>query len=281
MNLGDRLLERIENASLAELAQAEFLALDDAPATPGDAERVVRGLERALARKNQFAASEPELLRAMRDAIEEMFESLDEGAPREEAMSAAAEALRTAFRAVLGDDPREVASASYSPELQLAVLGLVPSALREPILDVGCGAEAKLVRYLRAAGKNARGIDRQAPSDVGQSADWLTYDYGVTRWGTIVSHLGFSLHFVHQEMKSSDLAFEYARAYMRVVRSLVVGGTFAYVPGLPFIEAMLPKADVRVTRATLAPELVAGSVAQVQEATGLVLDAASHVTRLR
>ncbi len=68
---------------------------------------------------------------------------------------------------------------------------------------------------------------------------------------------------------------------MRVVRSLVVGGTFAYVPGLPFIEAMLPAADVRVTRATLAPELVAGPVAQVQEATGLVLDAASHVTRLR
>ena len=69
MNLGDLLLERIENASLAELAQAEFLALDDSPAAPGDAERVARGLERALSRKNQFAASEPELVRAMHDAI--------------------------------------------------------------------------------------------------------------------------------------------------------------------------------------------------------------------
>jgi len=82
---------------------------------------------------------------------------------------------------------------------------------------------------------------------------------------------------MHQEMKSSELAFEYARAYMRIVKSLAPGGTFAYVPGLPFIESMLPAAELRVVRVPLARELVTEAVARVQEATGLVLDAATHV----
>ncbi|HEY1959296.1 MAG TPA: hypothetical protein VGH28_26965 [Polyangiaceae bacterium] len=271
--LGERIIERIEAASFAELAAVAFLALDDAPADREDPERVVRALERALARKNQFAASEPALRGVIHDATCAMFDAIARGEPREESMKLAAEKLRAAFRAVLGDAPREVASASYSPELQLAVLGLSIDSLREPILDVGCGPDALLVEHLRAAGKSARGIDFQI-----DGTDWLTFDYGAARWGTIVSHLGFSLHFMHQEMKSSEVAFEYARAYMRIVKSLAPGGTFAYVPGLPFIEAMLPPNALRVVRVPLAPELVTSAVASVQEATGLVLDAATHVT---
>ncbi len=80
-------------------------------------------------------------------------------------------------------------------------------------------------------------------------------------------------------MKRSDLAFEYARTYMRIVAALAPGGTFAYVPGLPFIEAMLPRAQLEVVTRPLASELMTENVARVQEATGLVLDAATHVTR--
>jgi hypothetical protein len=196
-------------------------------------------------------------------------------------MARGAAALRAVLGAALGAAPRAVTAASYSPELQLAVLGLTPAAMREPVLDVGCGPDARLVRFLRAAGKDARGVDRRAPADVADTGDWLTFDYGAGKWGTIVSHLGFSLHFMHQEMKSSDLAFEYARAYMRIVRALAPGGTFAYVPGLPFIEAMLPASELRVARVALARELVTEAVARVQDATGLVLDAATHVTRVR
>ena len=276
MTLGDRIIERLARASLAELERAEPFACDDAPVAPGDADRVAAALESAVAKKNQFAASEPELAGAVRREVTAMFDAIARGEPRAEAMERAATALRVALGRALGPSPREVTCGAYSPELQLAVLGLTPSAMREPILDVGSG-DGALVRHLRAAGKDARGLDREAPDEPWfVRGDWLAFDYGARRWGTILSHLGFSLHFMHQEMKSSDLAFEYARAYMRVVRALAPGGTFAYVPGLPFIEAMLPP-EFRVLRVPLAPELFTENVARVQEATGLVLDAATHV----
>ena len=272
MTLGDRLIERIEKCSLAELANADFLRVDDAPAGVEDATRVARAIERAVAEKNQFAASEPALRSVIHDALHVMNDAITRGEPREPAMKAAAEKLRAAFRATLGEKPREVPAASYSPELQLEVLGLSIDAMREPILDVGCGPDARLVARLREAGKSATGIDFLI-----DGTDWLTFDYGAKRWGTICSHLGFSLHFMHQEMKSSELAFEYARAYMRIVKSLAPGGTFAYVPGLPFMEELLPASELRVVRVPLARELVTEAVAKVQDATGLVLDAATHV----
>jgi hypothetical protein len=285
VSLGDRIIERVETASLDELARAEFLDQDDAhdagdaPIDGGDAERVASAIEIALAKKNQFVASEPKVAAAIRAAAAALFAELAAGASRRETFAKHAVTFVTLFREHLGDVPREVTSATYSPELQLTVLGLSPEAMLDPILDVGCGPDASLVRFLRAAKKDARGLDREAPLDAGERGDWLAFEYGSARWGTVLSHLGFSLHFMHQEMKASDLAFDYARAYMRVLRSLAPGGTFAYVPGLPFIESMLPPGDFTVKRVPMARELLTDNVARVQEATGLVLDAASHVIR--
>jgi hypothetical protein len=275
VSLGDRIIERVRAASLEDLARAVFLA--DVPAEPpaeGDAARVADAIVAALAKKNQFAASEPALASGVRRAIDTLFES-----PNEAAFARAGAELAALFREALGESPREVTSATYSPELQLAILGLSQGALHEPILDIGCGEDAALVRFLRAAGKKATGIDAHVSSDVAERADWLAYDYGTARFGTIVSHLGFSLHFMHQEMKRSDLAFEYGRAYMRILRALARGGTFAYVPGLPFIESMLPTSDFVVKRAALASDLLTENVSRVQEATGLVLDSSTHVVR--
>jgi hypothetical protein len=278
--LGHRLVERIEQASLDEIAHAAFLVDTGEPVGEGDAERVMAALGAAIARKNQFAASEPRLAPGIEREIDALFDEIAAGQPRAPIFEARKAALAQLFREILGSEPREVTSATYSPELQLAVLGLSADALREPILDVGCGEDAALVRFLRARGKDARGIDhRVVSSEVATRADWLTHEYGVSRWGTITSHLGFTLHFMHQEMKRSDLAFEYARAYMRIVRSLAPGGTFAYVPGVPFIESMLPAGEHVVGRVALAPDLVTDAVKRVQEVTSLVLDAATHVTR--
>jgi hypothetical protein len=270
VTLGDRIIERVHAASIEELASGAFLVPDETAAEPGDAARVVTAIVSALSKKNQFAASEPRVAPGISRVIHELFTTRD--------FPKASAALSALLREVLGDAPREVTSSTYSPELQLRVLGLSLDALKDPILDIGCGADAALVRHLRAAGKKASGIDREAPADVGDRADWLAYDYGDARFGTIVSHLGFSLHFMHQEMKSSEIAFEYGKTYMRILRALAKGGTFAYVPGLPFIEPMLPS-DFEVNRIPLARELFTENVARVQEATGLMLKAATHVRR--
>jgi hypothetical protein len=273
VTLADRIIERVRAASFEELASGAFLGADDPKETaePADAKRVAEAIVSALSKKNQFAASEPRLVEGVTRIVDDLFATRD--------FAKAGSSFLGLFRGFLGEAPREVTSATYSPELQLRILGLSIDALEEPILDVGCGEDASLVRHLKAAGKNARGVDRECPPDAGDRADWLAYDYGNQKWGTIISHLGFSLHFMHQEMKSSDLAFEYGKTYMRILRSVAKGGTFAYVPGLPFIEPMLPASDFEVKRVPLARDLFTENVARVQEATGLVLQAATHVVR--
>lgn len=142
-------------------------------------------------------------------------------------------ALKVAFGARL----RDTVQAEYSPALQIAVLGL--DRVETPVLDVGCGATAALVDYLRNAGIEGVGMDRDAQAPGVVQADWLTQDYGRGIWGTVISHLGFSLHFLHHHLSDHELAFDYARAYMRILASLRVGGRFAYAPALPFLEEVL------------------------------------------
>src|ERR687889_481306 len=89
----------------------------------------------------------------------------------------------------LGESPRDAVCAGYSPSLQLKVLGLSPKGPPEPVLNVGCGRDAALVRYLRGRGAEAYGIDRTAPEgEEGiATADWLDFAYGEERWGTVIS----------------------------------------------------------------------------------------------
>ncbi|HSQ63445.1 MAG TPA: hypothetical protein VLM85_09535 [Polyangiaceae bacterium] len=284
--LRDVLADRIGRASLQALAGADFLAADPVllsalAGDPADAEACAADVLRALSGKNQFVASDPEVVRAVRGAMRALWEQLAAGEKRDRALLGAREALSAILGGALGKSPREVVSAEYSAELQLAVLGLDVATLAEPVLDIGCGEKAALVRHLRDAGKQAFGLDPLVPPELGDRGDWLAYDYGTARWGTIVSHLGFSLHFMHQEMRRSELAFEYARTYMRIVRALAPRGVLAYVPGLPFIEALLPAGAFAVTRAPLPESLRTEQVLAAQRDTGLVLEAATHVQRLR
>ena len=165
MTLGDRIIERVRSASLQDLAHGAFLVSDDAPLGPDDAARVAAELCSALGKKNQFAASEPKVAAGIEHEIGVLFSAIASGEPREAAFARCASALAALFHEALGESPREVTAGRYSPELQLAVLGLSIDAMREPILDVGCGEEAALVRFLRNAKKRASGIDRDAPTD--------------------------------------------------------------------------------------------------------------------
>lgn len=148
------------------------------------------------------------------------------------------DALRSILLHLPGEGTRRV-SAEYSPGLQLRVLRLSPHELAGPILDVGCGASGRLVRHLRARGLEVVGVDRRTPFEI--EADWLAHEPGEQQWQTIVSHQAFALHFDHHHRRgSAGRAAQYARAYMRYLHALRVGGTMVYAPSLPFIEPALP-----------------------------------------
>ena len=128
----------------------------------------------------------------------------------------------------------------YTPNLQLKILNIDLKQLIEPVLDIGCGENGKLVRYLRGRGINAYGIDRyNSDYDYIENSDWLTYNYGINKWGTIVSNLGFSNHFLHHHLRAESDYINYARKYMQILDSLKLGGQFHYAPSLPFIEQYL------------------------------------------
>ena len=140
-----------------------------------------------------------------------------------------------------------VACSEYSAEFQIDILGIDVRKLMEPVLDIGSGSGGVLVKHLRKSGLDASGIDRfpNKNSHI-EAADWLEYDYGIRKWGTIISNLGFSNHFNHHHLKEGGEFAAYAKKYMDILNSLKVNGSFHYGPGLPFIEKYLDKEKYRV-----------------------------------
>lgn len=142
--------------------------------------------------------------------------------------------------APVGEYLEPVTCACYPPVLQLQVLHLDLKLLSEPVLDIGCGEQGELVDYLTGNGIEAYGIDRLARNHPRlASADWLEYEYGIGKWGTIISHLGFSNHFTHHHFRNDGNFIGYAKKYMEILASLKKGGGFHYAPDLPFIEPYL------------------------------------------
>lgn len=162
-----------------------------------------------------------------------------------------------------------VVCAEYSPELQLEIFGLRATDLIAPVLDLGCGKSGELVRYLNVMGVEAVGIDRMVDSSLGGStsliqADWLEFRLEPGVWGTILSHMAFSNHFVFQHWYTYGQVQPYARQYMAALGALKPGGSFYYTPGLPFIETYLPEDSYRVTRRIVTGELYASRVLRIK-----------------
>lgn len=230
------------------------------------AEFLADQLALSLLARNQFAgvgASERDALRAVyRDSLARLRALLDRGALGAPALARELEvieadeerALERWIASVPGGRTRTTC-AEYSVELQLDALGLTVQDLLEPVLDVGCGQSALLVRALAARGIEAFGLDRHAHGPRVIRADFLDFDFGRGRFGTILSHQAFSLHFLHHHHAPGDAAYGYAQAYRRMLTGLREGGTFAYVPGLPFVERLLPAQTFRVEQKALRPEL--------------------------
>ena len=133
-----------------------------------------------------------------------------------------------------------VACSEYSPALQIEILQIDIEHLMQPVLDIGCGIKGHLVHYLKNQGIEVYGIDRfKFPGSNLISADWLEYDYGKEKWGTIVSNLGFSNHFHHHHLRADGNYIVYGKTYMNILHALKSGGCFHYAPDLPFIEKYL------------------------------------------
>lgn len=142
-----------------------------------------------------------------------------------------------------------VACSEYSAQLQKRTLHLDRIKLSDPILDIGCGKDGNLVKSLREENLEAYGIDRFSDnSPFLKKADWLEFDYGTEKWGTIVSNLGFSNHFVHHHLRNDGVYIEYAKKFMDILRSLKIGGCFCYAPDLPFIEQFLNETNFQITK---------------------------------
>ncbi|MDR2947585.1 MAG: class I SAM-dependent methyltransferase [Prevotella sp.] len=140
----------------------------------------------------------------------------------------------------------------YSRELQMDILRLDISDIVEPVLDIGCGKAATLVKFLREKGVEAIGIDR-FPSEFPylHNIDWLDYDYEKNKWGTIISNLGFSNHFIHHHLREEGNYLQYAKKYIQILHSLKPGGSFHYAPDLPFIEQYLDENMYEVAKKRL------------------------------
>jgi hypothetical protein len=133
-----------------------------------------------------------------------------------------------------------VACSQYTPELQMNILQVDISAIAQPVLDIGCGDDAFLVKKLRNSGFDAYGFDRNVQKEEYLfKTDWFQFDFGVKKWGSIISHLAFSNHFHHHHLREDGQFIAYAKKYMEILHSLKSGGSFYYTPDLPYIEQYL------------------------------------------
>lgn len=137
-------------------------------------------------------------------------------------------------------DILSIQCAEYQSEFQIELLNIDLTMIQEPILDVGCGSQAHLVEFLRANGIEAYGIDRGIDSsNYLFNQNWLEYNFKPNTWGTIISHMAFSNHFMHHHLRPDGDFETYAKKYMEILQSLKCEGSFLYGPSLSFIEEIL------------------------------------------
>jgi hypothetical protein len=55
-------------------------------------------------------------------------------------------------------------------------------------------------------------------------------------WGTIISHMAFTNHFIYHLKHKTKLPEEYEKTYFKTLIGLRAGGVFYYSPSIPEIE---------------------------------------------
>lgn len=138
----------------------------------------------------------------------------------------------------------EIECSEYTPEFQMKILNIELPTIKPPLLDIGCGQQANFVHFLRKNAIESYGMDRNVQNIDGfYKASWFDEKLTPNTWGTIISHMAFSNHFIHHHLRSDGDYEKYAEKYMEILKSLKLGGSFIYAPSLPFIEQVLLRAS--------------------------------------
>ena len=152
--------------------------------------------------------------------------------------------VRNYINAYTSGEAQASATTEYSPEFVLSILDVEKSELNGKILDIGCGKNGALVKYLRNQNLEAYGIDMECEdSETLEQEDLLVKEYPSDMYNVIISNLTFTKHFneANLEEQNDQECIEYAQAYMKILNSLKVGGKWHYVPAVTFIEELLPE----------------------------------------
>jgi len=126
----------------------------------------------------------------------------------------------------------------YSAEFQLNLLGIDPDELQEPIIDIGCGKNGFLVKYLRRKRKEAIGIDRLIEKETAylKKIDWNEFEFTGQVWGNILSNMAFSNHLRYSLIYDSKKYQSMIKKLKDLLNSLKREGEFIYAPAEPVSE---------------------------------------------
>ncbi|PKL25802.1 MAG: hypothetical protein CVV47_03940 [Spirochaetae bacterium HGW-Spirochaetae-3] len=140
-----------------------------------------------------------------------------------------------------------VPCAEYSPGFQKKILRVDGDSLMQPVMDIGCGQKASLVKELRKDGVKAFGIDQYISTDKHITCEsWMDFKFNDSTWGTILAHMSFSNHLRRCiTFNDADLP-RYKEKYSEILGSLRHRGSFIYCPSLPEIEAGIDRQKYNV-----------------------------------
>lgn len=126
----------------------------------------------------------------------------------------------------------------YGGLFQSELLHLDLNNFKEPILDIGCGPNYNLVNYLRNLEFDAVGVDRiiENPTTFTKQLDWFDLELEKESYGTIISHMAFSSHFIYHHNHNNSEVERFALIFKKILEALKPGGSFIYSPNMPFIE---------------------------------------------
>ncbi len=134
----------------------------------------------------------------------------------------------------------------YNPLFQIDMLGISMEQIVAPVIDIGCGKKAELVKLLRERGIEAYGIDKNViAEDYLIRADYMAYAFAPGTYGTVISHMAFSNELWYLKERGSIQLSRYKRKYYEILESLKPDGCFIYTPGLPFLEKGLSGYNVQ------------------------------------